>query len=230
MFFFKHSATSTPKDSLGDSSLLCSSYSDDFLIYYYSSYSTEVGSEKTPSGDPIINELYYLVDGHGEDVTFVQSEIKRIIFRSPTEEPFVAEEELARELFDFEKRFKPTFQKTIWPIVGEKGRYEYCVLNKDDKYSNIVFDWNGVENAEVKKIEENFDQTVFEIEGIDLSSFDAMFYINPFGYVEKFFPRGLKYLNLDKTSIEKGRHIFIVKQDGQWHKAVVHNPEDFEGR
>lgn len=200
--------------------LLCDSYTQDsFDEYFYDSKTTDI----VPGGSDLnlqISEVFNAKNIEGDVLELKLEDIEKLVYKIPGHEASVSN--------SFSGEEKISFRKTIWPVVGEKGVYEYCVFTKAGKTYNIYYNWNGVKDVKISVREESESHIVFEIEEIDLNSFDIMYHIKPFGTVEKFIPRGLEYLSLDKSNMDKGQHTFLIKKDGQWYKAVVQHSKDPE--
>ncbi|MEG6615170.1 S-layer homology domain-containing protein [Peptococcaceae bacterium 1198_IL3148] len=145
------------------------------------------------------------------------------------------------------KELTPNTDHTLWfNVLAEAGEREFVVVDNDGVNYKATLDWKApkkvtatAEGEPIRNDELKATYQKYNVAGVDLVNFDAMYQIKPGGEISKLTSSGDNCLwfkvdaDEEGWKQEEGDHIFLVKHGDVWSKFIVsykaeEAPEDTE--
>lgn len=126
----------------------------------------------------------------------------------------------------------PEGEELLFELDHEDGKYIYTVIDNKDMHYEAAIDWQEAKaiprKGQTVKDEKGDSYLEYILSGLDLSSFDCMYTINPDGTtVKDTFNRDSSLWfkvgdGSDSNWIQQeGDYSFIIKKDGIWYHSLV---------
>ncbi|MCG1013273.1 S-layer homology domain-containing protein [Tepidanaerobacter sp. GT38] len=133
------------------------------------------------------------------------------------------------------KALTPNTDHTLWfNVLAEAGEREFVVVDKNDVTYKATLNWTApaevtatAEGAPIYNESLGATYQKYNVEGVSLVGFDAMYQIKPSGEISKLVESGddCLWFKVDADeegwAQEEGDHIFLVKHGETWSKFVV---------
>jgi hypothetical protein len=146
------------------------------------------------------------------------------------------------------KALTPNTDHTLWfNVLAEAGEREFVVVDKNDVTYKATLNWTApaevtatAEGAPIYNESLGATYQKYNVEGVSLVGFDAMYQIKPSGEISKLVESGddCLWFKVDADeegwAQEEGDHIFLVKHGETWSQFTVNykaeeEPEVVEG-